>query len=190
MPARLPVRRPFERLKLNVRNQSARTGGSPQLIVLHDTESANVPGNGDLAGIGSWFNNISAEASAHVCVDGEGRSARYVPDDRKAWHCAGYNSASLGIEQVGYATFNNGDWTKGDDAQLRKVAKYIAYWNKKYGIPIQRGQVSNGDVKRPGVVLHSELGTIGGGHHDPGADYPVDAVLHMARYYRRRGWLK
>jgi NAD kinase len=39
--------------------------------------------------------------SAHVCTDGDGNSARYVPDAAKAWHCAGFNSQSLGVEQIG-----------------------------------------------------------------------------------------
>jgi N-acetyl-anhydromuramyl-L-alanine amidase AmpD len=186
---RLPVRRPFERVKRNVCNQSARTS-RPSLIVLHDTESHDRPGNSDLEAIGSWFNNPVAQASAHVCVDGEGRSAQYVPDERKAWHCAQYNSASLGIEQIGYATFHEADWTRNERAQLKKVAKYIAYWSKKYDIPIRHGRVSNGQVTQTGVVTHADLGSAGGGHHDPGPGYPLEAVLHTARYYKRRGWIK
>jgi N-acetyl-anhydromuramyl-L-alanine amidase AmpD len=180
----LPVRRPFERVRLNVRNQSARNGATPGLIVPHDTESKNIPGNGDLKAIGNWFDNPAAQVSAHVCVDGEGRSARYVADDRKAWHVAGYNSVSLGIEQIGVAT-----QTEWPDAQLRKVAKYMAYWSKKYSIPLRHGTVAGGHVVTPGVVTHSDLGAIGGGHHDPGPAYPLEHVLHMARYYARRGWV-
>lgn len=182
----LPVRRPYERVRLNVCNQSSRHGASPLLIVLHDTESVNAAGDGDLRSIGSWFDNPAAQASSHVCVDGEGRSARYVADEAKAWHCAGFNSVSLGIEQIGVATQKA--WP---DAQLRKTARYIAYWSKKYGIPIDHpGAVDpKGNVIRPGVVTHADLGAFGGGHHDPGDAYPIERVLHMARYYRRRGWL-
>jgi N-acetyl-anhydromuramyl-L-alanine amidase AmpD len=185
---RLPVRRPHERVKMRVRNQSARNT-SPLVIVLHDTESHDRPGNSDLLAIGAWFDNPAAQASAHVCVDGTGRSAQYVPDHRKAWHCAAYNSASLGIEQIGFATFHTDDWTRSQRAQLKKVAKYIAYWSKKYNIPIQHGRCGGGDVLRRGVVTHADLGTPGGGHHDPGPYYPLEAVLHMARYYARRGWI-
>jgi N-acetyl-anhydromuramyl-L-alanine amidase AmpD len=170
----LPVRRPYERVKMNVRNQSSRNGTTPNLIVIHDTESHNVPGDGDLKAIGNWFDNPAAQASSHVCVDAEGRSARYVPDERKAWHVAAFNSGSLGIEQIGVAT-----QTFWPDAQLKKVAKYVAYWSKKYGIPI--------DEKH--VRTHASLGTAGGGHHDPGTHYPMDTMLHHARYYARRGWI-
>ena len=181
----LPVRRPFERVKLSVRNQSSRNGASITLIVLHDTESHNAAGDSDLKAIGAWFDNPAAQASSHVCVDAEGRSAQYVADDRKAWHCVAYNSESLGIEQIGFAT--QAAWPED---QLKKVAKYLAYWSKKYGIPLDRpGAVANGDVLRRGVVTHSMLGAAGGGHHDPGAAYPLEHVLHMARYYLRRGWI-
>jgi N-acetyl-anhydromuramyl-L-alanine amidase AmpD len=181
----LPVRRPFERIKLNVCNQSSRHGLTPRLIVLHDTESHTIPGDGDIKAIGAWFDNPAAQASSHVCVDDEGRSACYVADEAKAWHVVNYNSASLGIEQIGYATQRF--WP---EAQLKKVAKYIAYWSKKYDIQIERrGEVANGTVVVPGVVTHADLGALGGGHHDPGDFYPVERVLHMARYYRRRGWL-
>jgi N-acetyl-anhydromuramyl-L-alanine amidase AmpD len=184
--ALLPVRRPYERVKMNVANQSSRNGVKPRLIVIHDTESHNQAGNADLQAIGNWFDNPAAQASAHVCVDAEGRSACYVPDDRKAWHVVQYNSASLGIEQVGYAT-----QTFWPDDQLKKVAKYCAYWSKKYDIQLQtRGVVSDGNVVSAGVVTHAQLGAAGGGHHDPGDAYPLSRMLYHARWYRKNGWAR
>jgi N-acetyl-anhydromuramyl-L-alanine amidase AmpD len=182
--ALLPVRRPYERVKMNVCNQSARSD-NPHLIVIHDTESHNRAGAVDLRAIGNWFDNPDAQASAHVCVDAEGISACYVPDARKAWHVAAYNSVSLGIEQIGFAT-----QTFWPDAQLKKVAKYCAYWSKKYGIQLQtRGQVDGiGGVVLAGVVTHAQLGAAGGGHHDPGDAYPLSKMLYHARYYLRNGW--
>lgn len=170
----LPVRRPYERVKMNVRNQSSRGGVKPDLIVIHDTESQNRPGDADLKAIGAWFDNPVSQASCHVCVDGDGRSAQYVPDERKAWHVVNYNSRSLGIEQIGFAT--QGFWP---DAQVKKAAKYVAYWSHKYGIPIDAAH----------VVTHSSLGAAGGGHHDPGDSYPINQLRYHARYYARRGWV-
>jgi len=189
MSKRLPVRRPYEQLVVNVRNKSSRNGQKPVLIVLHDTESHDYPGLVDLRAIGAWFDNPKSQASSHVCVDGTGISAQYVPDGAKAWHCKSFNSISLGIEQIGYATFTQAMWNRNDRAQLKKVAKYIAYWSKEYGIPIRQGEVSrSGAVTRSGVVTHAQLGLLGGGHHDPGPNYPFSAVLLAARYYLRRGW--
>src|SRR5688572_28656701 len=87
-----------------VRNQSARDAGAKvQLLVLHSTESHNRPGNEDLAAIAAWFDNPSSQASSHVVIDADGNSARLVADERKAWTCAGFNSVSLNIEQIGFA---------------------------------------------------------------------------------------
>lgn len=190
MSKRLPVRRPYERVVQNVRNQSSRNNTKVRLIVLHDTESHDALGLRDLEAIGTWFDNPASQASAHVCVDGEGYSAQYVRDGAKAWHCKDFNSVSLGIEQIGFATFTQAMWNRNDRAQLLKVAKYIAYFSNEYAIPIQRGTVSKvtGLVTRPGVMTHAELGLLGGGHHDPGENYPLSAVLLAARYYLRRGW--
>lgn len=157
------------------RCQSSRNGARILLIVLHDTEGANLPGIRDLAGLGDYFDRAATQASSHAANDAEGNGARYVPDSRKAWHCAGFNSVSLGLEQIGFAS--QGFWP---DAQIRNASEWVAYWSRLHGIPIQRGKVRGGVVEKPGVVLHSELGAVGGGHHDPGPAYPVDKVVALA----------
>lgn len=162
-------------------NKSSRNGTNIALIVVHSTESANRTGVVDLQAIGEWFDNPRSQASSHVCIDSEGHSARFVADRDKAWHCAGFNSVSLGIEQVGRASQTS--WTV---TEQREAARWIARWSKLHGIPLQKGRVSGAGVIRPGVVRHSELGAVGGGHHDPGHDYPLHDVLEMARAYRRR----
>lgn len=184
--AKKSVHRPHEIIQMNVQNQSARSG-SIKAIVLHDTESKDYPGASDLRAIGAWFDNPQAQASAHVCVDGQGFSARYVVDEAKAWHCAAYNSQTLGIEQMGYATFGLPLW-KSRRNQLRKVAQYIAYWSKKYNIPIRKGASANGFITKTGIVTHRSLGLAGGGHHDPGPNYPLSLVFVLARYYAKNGW--
>jgi N-acetyl-anhydromuramyl-L-alanine amidase AmpD len=170
--------------KVNVRrrspNQSSRSGVAPRLIVLHSTEGTNVKGDADLIGLGSWFASTGAAVSSHVATDADGHSARYVDDAAKAWHCAAYNSLSLGIEQVGRAAQSS--WAA---AQVDETARWIAYWSRKHGIPIQRGEVSGGRVVKPGIVTHADLGAAGGGHHDPGAAFPVAKVLTRARHFRK-----
>lgn len=170
---------PTDRVVRHVRNQSTRHGTKPVLIVLHDTEGANIKGIRDLQGLGDWFDNPAAQASSHVATDGEGNSARYVDDDLKAWHVAFYNSLSLGIEQVGFASQKT--WPA---AQLHETARWIARWSELYGIPIRQGRASlDGRIIKSGVVRHSDLGNLGGGHHDPGDGYPFADVLALAREY-------
>ncbi len=170
------VHRPYERIKANVRNQSSRNGVRPKIIVLHSTESHNRPGVQDLQAIVSWFDNPKSQASSHVIVDGEGISARCVPDHMKAWTQASYNPQALSIEQIGFAAQSS--WS---EPLLRKTAKYIAYWSVEHGIPIERSTSH-------GVCMHSELGAAGGGHHDPGQGFPMGEVLSMARSYAKNGW--
>lgn len=151
-----------------------------RLIVVHSTESHNRPGNADLAAIGSWFQNPAAQVSAHVCTDADGNSARYVIDSKKAWHCGGFNSASLGVEQIG--TSSGMAWTR---PEIRETARWIALWSRKHKVPIRQGQVNqDGAVIRSGVVRHSDLGAKGGNHGDPGPNYPWRTLLGLARFYK------
>lgn len=172
-------RYPNVRVRHRSPNQSSRGGVKPRLIVLHSTEGANVKGLADLIGLGGWFGQTRAGVSSHAATDAEGQSARYVADEAKAWHCAGYNSLSLGLEQIGRAAQSS--WT---DAQVRESARWLAYWSRKHSIPLQRGKVSGGRVIRAGVVTHADLGALGGGHHDPGAGFPVAHCIALARRYR------
>lgn len=180
------VRAPFCAVRMNVKNQSSREGVKPSLLVLHSTESHDYAGLSDLRAIGEWFNNPQAEASAHVCVDKEGKSARYVGDSKKAWAVVNYNRASLSIEQIGFARFGWVRW-RMRRRQRRKVAKFLAYWSKKYRIPLRRAHVASGKVLESGVTTHKALGEAGGNHDDPGS-YPFNATLRLAKRYKRRGW--
>lgn len=183
------VRRPYERVEMNVQNHgSARPAKAIRGIVLHTTEGHDRKGIADLEGLGEFFDNPKVKASSHVAVDGEGYSARYVRDEFNAWTQASYNPYMLSIEQIGFAKWSRWFWSKARRRQLRKTAKYIAYWSKEYGIPIQKGKAVGGVVKKDGIFRHSELGSAGGGHSDPGKGYPLHTVLNLARYYRRVGW--
>lgn len=159
-------------------NKSSRFGAKPTLIVIHATVSHNKPGLTDLEAIGSFFSHSATQASSHVCTDNDGHSARYVKDVLKAWHCAAYNRMSLGIEQILPA-----DGSELTADLYRETARWVARWSKIWGIPIQKAAVSDGRITKRGVIRHSELGSLGGGHSDPGP-YDFDHMLNLARYYR------
>lgn len=180
------LRRPYERVRLIVQNQGSRLGDQrPRLIVIHSTEGHNRKGIGDLQNLGMYFNRPDVQASSHVAVDSEGNSAVYVLDERKAWTCAGFNSASLNIEMIGFSAQT--EWPK---PQVRKVAKYCAYWTKKYGIPVRMAKVNpnNGRIYRSGIIAHKTLGEFGGNHGDPGNHFPWRRLLWLTRYYRVKGY--
>jgi hypothetical protein len=155
-------------------------GARPSLIVIHDTESHNRPGVSDLRSIGELFANPSFDASAHVCTDADGQSARFVDDGDAAWSCVSYNRPSLNVEQIGFAT--GGEYTSHE---IHETARWVARWSRRHGIPIRRGRTAFGRVLRSGVVSHSSLGAAGGGHSDPGR-YPMKRLLELAKHYRHR----
>lgn len=173
---------PDVRVRLDVACQSSRNGVTPLLIVLHSTEGSNIPkSTKDLQGLAAYFDKPATDASSHVATDADGFSARMVDDDKKAWSCVNYNGLSLNIEQIGFAAQKK--WT---DAEQRETGRWIAYWSRHHYIPIARGRIMAGGHIKPGVVMHSELGQLGGGHHDPGADYPIGRVLRLARGYANK----
>lgn len=160
---------PRPEITANVVNQSSRNGVKPRIIVLHTTEGHNRPGLSDLHGLVSFFDNPSSQVSSHVANDADGNDARIVPDERKAFTQAAFNSVALSIEQIGSASQTN-----FPEAQLRNTARWIAHWSKKFGIPITHSTSH-------GVCQHRDLGSAGGGHHDCGPHYPLTRVLAMAR---------
>lgn len=174
--------RPHVEVNIRTKCQSSRNGATIKLITVHDTEGLNVHGLADLSSLGHYWDTTYGTpraSSSHVATDAEGHSARFVADASKAWHCAYYNSVSLGIEQIGRAS-----QSKWPSAQLEETARWIAYWCNRHNIRCYKGQVSSdGKVLRTGIVRHSDLGNLGGGHVDPGAGYPLSEVLILARKY-------
>src|SRR5512133_3570684 len=118
-----------------VRNRSSRRGAKPDHIYMHTTESENRTGRSDVDSIRAWFDNPASQASSHVIIDAEAHSTTAVPDAEKAWTEAAFNSNGLSIELVGRAAQTPRDWLKREK-QLRKAAKFVAYWCKKYDIPV------------------------------------------------------
>lgn len=174
-----------------VRNRSSRRGAPIQGIAVHSTESADIPNSkNDLAGIRSWFDNPSSQASSHLGIDGDGNIEQWVPDAEKAWTILQLNDRTLNIEFVGRAAQTAKDW---EEAQIRAGARYAAYWSITHGIPLQKGNLKNNHgwpiFTRKGVIRHKDLTDIGfGSHTDPGPKFPMDEFIRYAQWYKRNGW--
>lgn len=175
--------RPIGKIDL-VRNRSSRRGDTTDLIVIHTTESHDLPGRPDVDAIVAWFNNPVSQASAHVVIDAEGFNTTCVPDEEKAWACVNYNSRSLNIELIGWAVTPRWQWLKRE-RQLRACAKYVAYWSREHRIPLRFRSLR---PELPGVCGHMHLGIAGGGHRDPGQGFPFGRLLKYAQFYAKRGW--
>lgn len=162
-------------------NFSNRDGQKVDLIVVHDTE-------GGYAGAVSWLCDPRAEASAHVILNEDGSEAtQIVPWEKKAWACVGYNSVSDNLELAGYASKSY------PLKQLRVAARIVAYRLKVRGLPPKHVVPRYvGDVAAEGYTFHSDLGQVGGGHHDPGFS-KAQALLFdgLVKYeYHRGGFRK
>lgn len=163
---------------VNVRNQSSRENGSspPKLIVFHTTEGGNIDS------LIAQFNDPDSNSSTHMITAQNGEIIQCVPDSQKAWTCCSFNSYTLNIEQIAFASDNRREWFKRHD-QLLAGAKLIAHWSIKHGIPLRRGIILPGQlaVSRTGIVQHKDLGQIGCGHSDCGNGFPQGYVTRLAQ---------
>lgn len=67
-------------------------------VTIHDVE-------GSYAGAISWFNNCSAQVSAHYVVrSSDGQITQVVLESNTAWHVGSENAYTIGIEHEGYAS--------------------------------------------------------------------------------------
>ncbi|MFI6499159.1 N-acetylmuramoyl-L-alanine amidase [Nonomuraea typhae] len=117
-------------------------------VIIHVTQ-------GSYAGTISWFQNPSANVSAHYVIrSSDGAVTQMVRDKDVAWHAGNwsYNTRSIGIEHEGFV--DNPSWFT--DAMYRSSAALTAYLCNKYGIP----------KTRTGIIGHNEVP--GATHTDPG----------------------
>ncbi|MFI6791263.1 N-acetylmuramoyl-L-alanine amidase [Nonomuraea sp. NPDC050383] len=117
-------------------------------VIIHVTQ-------GSYAGTISWFQNASANVSAHYVVkSSNGAITQMVRDKDIAWHAGNwdYNTRSIGIEHEGYVS--EASWFT--DAMYRSSAALTRYICDKYGIPKDRTH----------IIGHNQVP--GADHTDPG----------------------
>lgn len=120
-------------------------------IVIHMTQ-------GSYAGSVSWFQNPSAQVSAHYTFrSSDGAVTQSVREKDIAWHAGNwtYNTQSIGIEHEGY--IDDPAWFT--DAMYRASAALTRNLTTKYGIPRDRAHII-GHVEVPGAT-----------HTDPGPNW-------------------
>lgn len=102
-------------------------------VVIHDTE-------GSYASAINWFQNPSAQASAHYVIrSNDGQITQMVREKDIAWHAGNwyYNQHAIGIEHEGYAS--DGSWYT--DVMYRASAALTRNICLKYGIPMDRSHI-------------------------------------------------
>ncbi|TMR97948.1 N-acetylmuramoyl-L-alanine amidase [Nonomuraea basaltis] len=109
-------------------------------IVIHVTQ-------GSYAGTISWFQNPSANVSAHYVVrSSDGAVTQMVREKNRAFHAGSYNRRSVGIEHEGFV--DNATWFT--DAMYRSSAALTRNIADRYGIPKTRANIV-GHNAVPGV---------------------------------------
>lgn len=185
-----PARPQLPRITINrasVHQDPRPTWGKPTDIVLHTTEGWYGSPTGGLTAASNYFAANPRKVSTHFTVDRLGQIARSVPEHRVANHAYGANATSIGIEQIGAASWTRAQWLARPQ-QLAAVAAIIAYEHGRYGVPLRRcvagakhsqrrAPYSITPVRVHGVCSHGQI-TVG--RSDPGAGYPWDVVLRRA----------
>lgn len=110
-------------------------------------------GVGTAAGAVSWFQNCSANASAHFVTANNGTIYQVVPVASTAWHCgaSGYpynNGRSIGQEHEA-TNANPGLWNS--TAMLQASANMACYFCNLYSIP------TNQNLTSPGICGHQNM---------------------------------
>ena len=133
---------------------------------------------GSFSGTINWFQNPTADVSAHYVVGTRGGLAQCVHNEDIAWHAGHWktNKRCIGIEHAGY--IGNPRWfTK---KMYRTSARLSAYLCRKYDRPVDRRH----------IIGHNEVpGCPGAGggiscHTDPGRHWAWRRYMRLVRRYR------
>ncbi|RME26267.1 MAG: hypothetical protein D6798_07075, partial [Deltaproteobacteria bacterium] len=138
----------------------SRTASDISYVIIHTVQ-------GSYAGCISWFQDSSANVSAHYVVrSSDGQVTQMVAEEDVAWHAGNwdYNLASVGIEHEGYVD-DPGTWYT--DAMYEGSAALTADIIARNGIPASRSYII-GHYEVP----HST-------HTDPGSGWDWDLYMSL-----------
>ncbi len=164
-------------------NYSSRGGATVRLIVIHTAEGATT-----IESLGSFFANPSSDVSSHAGADDKaGTIGEYVKRGSKAWTAANANPVAVQLELCGFASWSRDVWRNKHANMLDNCARWIAEEAAAFGVPIVKLSSSQAQGSGRGICAHSELGSWGGGHSDPGSGFPFDDVIAAAKRYAGGG---
>ena len=157
-------------------NYSSRGGTGVRLIVIHTAEGATT-----YQSLGNFFASSSSGVSSHTGIDDTSNTVgEYVRRSSKAWTQGNANPYSTATELCAFAAWTRADWDR-HPVMLANCAKWIAEEAAHFGIPVVKLNASQAQGGQAGVCGHVDLGAAGGGHWDPGPDFPWTDVINMAK---------
>lgn len=159
---------------------SAETPDYPLAVAFTPADPSNYTANGIVsydyvvvhtmqgyyAGSISWFQNPSANVSAHYCMRAsDGEITQMVRNDDRAWHVGSSNSYAIGIEHEGFV--NDASWyTWANYVSSARLARWLC---ETYEIPVDRNHIV-GHVELPSQT-----------HTDPGPNWNWDLYMALVR---------
>lgn len=188
----------YYRTQRRIGGKDGPPGEVPRLIVIHTMEA---PEDANRAlSTALWVRDSGGgdarQVSTHFTVDDQA-AIRCVLDEHVAFtEGAPWNDFGLSIEQAGYAAQDAGDWQDAYSvAQRRLVARIVAAWCEKHGIPpvfVDVGTLAAEWRTVRGVTTHAAIARASqtpalkaiytpGNHTDPGPNYPMDMLLAEVR---------
>ncbi|TCS92185.1 N-acetylmuramoyl-L-alanine amidase [Hazenella coriacea] len=140
-------------------NYTAASRSSINYVIVHTTQ-------GSYSGAISWFQNSSANVSAHyVLRSSDGQVTQMVQNKDIAWHAGNwtYNQQSIGLEHEGYVS--DPKWYT--DSMYRSSANLTRWLCDRYGIPKTRTR----------IIGHNEVP--GATHSDPGVHWDWNYYMSL-----------
>lgn len=156
-------------------NYTSASRGGPTIdwILIHTVQ-------GSASSAVNWFQDPSADVSAHFTVAQDGYLYQSLSEQNIGWHAGNwsYNEASVGIEHGGYVS---GTY---EDAQYRKSADLVAYLCEQFDIPKKRATYvpsDSNDNETGGIIGHEQVP--GSSHTDPGSNWDWDYYIDLVNSY-------
>lgn len=159
-----------------------------QAIVIHTTESPEVPGSATNVAQ-NWFALKTSKVSAHY-VQSAIETVQCVKESDTAWHAGKANGWTIGIELVGKAGQSSSDWCDPFSREmLGKAAMLVADICRRHDIEVRKlnpdelVQISEGS-SLTGICGHADVSKgLGGTHTDPGRSFPWYEFLLTVQHY-------
>lgn len=198
-PGEIPIPSPKEANKLQ--DPTTRTQISPNKeggwrdvwwIGIHTQQ-----GGRTAAGLVDFTCDPNSEV-AYNCVVDDREIVLTVPWNMNPWSAAGANQRADHICAAGsYAEWSRGKWLetdasdgKNEDLELTKMAQITAWRCQERNIPpVYVGNFGDGPYPpaKRGICGHMDFGTWGGGHHDPGENFPWDEFIKRVNAFYTGG---
>lgn len=153
-------------------NYTASRSAAVSAVTVHTTQ-------GSYAGAISWFQNSTANVSAHYVIrSSDGQVTQMVRNAHTAWHVGNQNSYTLGIEHEGWV--NNSSWYTDAmySASAALVRSFCASYSAISCASAYKGAASSGiNVLATSVKIKGHQHYTGQTHTDPGINW------NWSKYY-------